>query len=93
MGTSGFEARDTRTGVVLARAGSAEEALDQACDLLAGQLRASGEGAGHVRYDLTAYADYAAGGGWAGTRIYYPGTICDRPDPAWRAGGTDGPPF
>jgi hypothetical protein len=88
MDTSGYQAHDARTGVVLARAGTAEDALDQACDLLARQLHASGEGAGHVRYELTAYTLGAAGRCWAGTRIYYPGTICARPGPAWRADRT-----
>ena len=71
MEHSGFEARDEHTGVVLARASTAEGALDRACDLLAGQLGASGEGATSVRYKMTAVDGQT--GNWAGSRIYYPG--------------------
>jgi hypothetical protein len=85
MEHSSYEARDARTGVVLARAATAEAALDQACDLLAEQLHASGEGADQVRYELTATALDGGACLWAGSRIYYPGAPSAHPGPAWMA--------
>lgn len=80
---SSVEVRDARTGVVLARAVTAEDGFDRACELLAAQLRAGGEGAGQVRYELTATEGDGRARRWAGTRIYYPGASAARPGPTW----------
>ena len=76
MEQSGYEASDVHTGVVLARAATALEALDRACGLIAAQVRTGGEGADHMRYELAATALDGPARTRAATRIYYPGAHC-----------------
>ena len=73
MEQGGYEASDVHTGVVLARAATAAEALDRACRLIAAQVRTGGEGADHMRYELAATALDGPRRTWAATRVYYPG--------------------